>query len=235
MGITAILFDLDGTLLPMDQEKFTRGYFKLLAEKLEPYGYERKKLIESVWAGTAAMVANDGTCSNEEVFWKRFADIYGEKVVEDKHLFEEFYEKEFAEAKVYCGYNPKAVKAVQKIKEMGLRLVLATNPIFPATATEARIHWAGIEPSDFEFYTTYENIGFCKPNPAYYREISTRLQVKPEECLMIGNDVTEDMAAHELGMQVFLLTDCLINKERKDINRFPRGSYHRMLKFIKED
>lgn len=36
-------------------------------------------------------------------------------------------------------------------------------------------------------------------------------------------------------MQVFLLTNCLINKERKDINQFPRGSYHRMLKYIKEE
>lgn len=51
---------------------------------------------------------------------------------------------------------------------------------------------------------------------------------------MVGNDTTEDMAARELGMQVFLLTDCLINKERMDINQFPRGSYHQMMKFIKE-
>lgn len=218
----------------MDQEEFTRGYFKLLAEKFALYGYEKKKLIESVWAGTAAMVGNNGVCSNEEVFWKRFADIYGEKAVTDKSLFEEFYEKEFAGAKVYCGYNPKAAKAVQKIKKMGLRLALATNPIFPAVATETRIRWAGLEPSDFELYTTYENIGFCKPNPAYYWEIIDRLKVNPKECLMVGNDVTEDMAAREIGMRVYLLTDCLINKERKDINQFPRGSYHKMLKFIKE-
>ena len=54
--IKAILFDLDGTLLPMDQDEFTKGYFKLLAAKLAPYGYEPKTLIDTVWAGTAAMV-----------------------------------------------------------------------------------------------------------------------------------------------------------------------------------
>ena len=27
-----ILFDLDGTLLPMDNDEFTRQYFRLLAE-----------------------------------------------------------------------------------------------------------------------------------------------------------------------------------------------------------
>lgn len=189
LAITTVLFDLDGTLLPMDQEEFTNGYFKLLAEKLAPYGYEKKKLIEAVWTGTAAMVGNNGSCSNEEVFWRRFADIYGEKAVEDKPLFEEFYEKEFAGAKACCGFNPKAAKAVYKIKEMGLRVALATNPIFPTTATEARIRWAGLEPSDFELYTTYENIGFCKPNPAYYREILDRLQVTPEECMILNQNL----------------------------------------------
>lgn len=54
--IKAILFDLDGTLLPMDQDEFTKGYFRLLAAKLAPYGYEPKTLIDTIWAGTAAMV-----------------------------------------------------------------------------------------------------------------------------------------------------------------------------------
>ena len=33
-----VLFDLDGTLLPMDMDVFTRGYFKLLAKKAAPRG-----------------------------------------------------------------------------------------------------------------------------------------------------------------------------------------------------
>ena len=115
---------------------------------------------------------------------------------------------------------------------MGLRVALATNPIFPAVATESRIRWAGLEPEDFELYTTYENIGYCKPNPDYYREIAKRLGVQPEECLMVGNDVTEDMVAQSIGMQVFLLTDCLINKERKDISLYPRGSFLQLLDHI---
>ena len=122
--------------------------------------------------------------------------------------------------------------AVNSAKEMGLRVALATNPIFSAVATESRIRWAGLEPKDFELYTTYENIGFCKPNPDYYREIAKRLGVQPEECLMVGNDVAEDMVAKEIGMQVFLLTDCLINKERKNIAEYPRGSFIQLLRFI---
>lgn len=120
--------------------------------------------------------------------------------------------------------------AVHSVKEMGLRVALATNPIFPAVATESRIRWAGLEPEDFELYTTYENIGFCKPNPDYYLEIAKRLGVRPEQCLMVGNDVTEDMVAKTIG--IFLLTDCLINKERKNIAEYPRGSFIQLMQYI---
>lgn len=235
MKITTILFDLDGTLLPMDNDEFTKGYFKLLVKKLAPHGYEPQKLIDGIWSGTAAMVKNDGTKSNEQAFWEKFSEVFGEKALADKPLFDEFYKKEFQSAKSICGFNPKAAVAVHTIKEMGYRIALATNPIFPSTATESRISWAGFESNDFELYTTYENIGYCKPNPEYYREIARRLGVSPEQCLMVGNDVTEDMeAAQKAGMSVFLLTDCLINKERKDISVYPRGSFEQLIDFAKE-
>ena len=233
MKITTILFDLDGTLLPMDNDEFTKGYFTLLAKKLAPYGYEPQKLIDGIWAGTAAMVKNDGAKTNEQAFWTKFAEVFGEKVYADKPLFDEFYENEFQNAKKVCGYNPKAAIAVHTIKEMGYRIALATNPIFPSTATESRIKWAGLEPDDFELYTTYENIGYCKPNPEYYCEIARRLGVGTQQCLMVGNDVTEDMeAAQKAGMRVFLLTNCLINKQNRDISVYPQGGFEQLIDFV---
>lgn len=226
--VTTVLFDLDGTLLPMDQDVFTKTYFKLLAAKLVSRGYEPGKLVDSIWAGTKAMVENDGSCLNEEAFWNRFTQIYGERVRADLPLFLEFYQNEFNEAQRVCGRNPVAVRLIARLKENGYRLVLATNPIFPAIATENRIHWAGLEPSDFEWYTTYENIGHCKPNPDYYRDILERLGCTAGECLMVGNDVAEDMIAQTLGMRVFLLTDCLINRERADISRYPKGGFEQL-------
>lgn len=74
-----ILFDLDGTLLPMDQDAFTRGYFKLLAQKLAPHGYDPAALVDNIWAGTAAMVGNDGKRTNEAAFWDRFAACMGSR------------------------------------------------------------------------------------------------------------------------------------------------------------
>ena len=232
MRISTILFDLDGTLLPMDQEVFTSTYFKGLAAKLASCGYEPKQLIDSVWMGTRAMVKNDGVKSNEDVFWEAFSGICGEKVLQDKPYFEEFYRVEFQNIKSVCGYNQKAVDIVHQLKKEGFRVILATNPLFPAIATESRIRWSGLEPEDFELYTTYENIGYCKPNPEYYSEIVRRLGVDPGECLMVGNDATEDMIAETLGMKVFLLTDCLIQKEGVDISNYPQGDFDQLRQFI---
>ena len=232
MRIKTVMFVLDGTLLPMDQDQFTQYYFGLLAKKLAPYGYNAEQLISGIWAGTAAMVKNDGSCTNEEAFWKKFCALMGEKVLEDKPLFEDFYRVEFQGARASCGFAPQAAGLVKKLKAAGYRVLLATNPIFPAIATESRIRWAGLEPEDFELYTTYENACHCKPNPDYYRDILSSMELDGAECLMVGNDATEDTAAELAGMQVFLLTDCLINKENKDISRWPHGGFEELEKFI---
>lgn len=230
--IKNILFDLDGTLLPMDMDKFTKGYFKRLAKKIAPLGYDPEKLVDGVWAGIAAMVRNDGSRTNEEAFWKKFTELFGEKSLKDKPVFDEYYRVEFQQVASDCGFNPAAAETVKRLKSDGFRLILATNPIFPAVATESRIRWAGLDKSDFELYTTYENSHYCKPNPDYYREILDKAGLKAEECLMVGNDAEEDTSAETLGIKVFLLTDCLINKKGKDISGYPQGGFKELADYI---
>ncbi len=231
-GIKVILFDLDGTLLPMDQDTFVKTYFGLLAQKLVPYGYEPNGLMKAIWSGVSAMVKNDGSTSNEEAFWKDFTGIYGEGAREHLPVFEEFYASDFQQVQSVCGFNAESDKTVKTLKAMGFRLALATNPLFPSIATESRIRWAGLEKDDFELRTTYENSCHCKPNPAYYEDILKELQIRPEECLMVGNDVSEDMIAATLGMKVFLLTDDLINKDGADISRYPHGNFSDLLDYV---
>ena len=232
MSITTVLFDLDGTLLPMDQDEFVRAYFKLLAKKLAGHGYDPQALLGNIWAGVEAMVKNTGEVNNEEAFWRTFDAIYGEGVRKDIPIFEDYYRNEFQQVQQVCGFNPQAAQVICYVKEKGLRTVLATNPLFPVVATESRIRWAGLKKEDFEVITTYENSRHCKPNPDYYLDIIEEIGVKPEECLMVGNDVKEDMVANSLGMKVFLLTDCLINKEDKDISVYPNGNFEALITYI---
>lgn len=232
MKTTTLLFDLDGTLLPMDQDTFVDAYVRGLTITASPYGYEPGGFTKAVMAGTVAMVKNDGGKTNEQAFWDSLGDTYGVKVKDHMHIFDEFYRTDFQKIKNVCGFEPKAAKLIKFIKSKDFRVALATNPLFPSVATESRIRWVGLEPDDFEYFTTYETSHYCKPNLDYYREVLEKLNVSPEECLMIGNDAHEDMIAAELGMKVFLLTDCLINKKNVDITKYPQGSFDELKTYI---
>lgn len=234
MSIKWVLFDLDGTLLPMDNDYFAKSYMKLLAAKLMPYGYEPHEFIKAVWDGVAAMVKNDGTRSNERAFMDSFAEKYGaERAERDLPVMLDFYANEFSQAKAFCGYNEAAAETIGLLKERGLRTALATNPLFPRVATLARIGWAGLKPADFELITTYEDTHWCKPNPEYYREVARNIGAECSECLMVGNDAREDaMTAEAAGMSAFLLTDCLINRDNVDISRWPHGDFAALQEYI---
>ncbi len=232
MKFKAILFDLDGTLLPMNQDIFISTYFKKLAEFLYPHGYDPNILINNIWKGTSAMLKNDGTVTNEKAFWNYFVSAYGEGVLDDVVLFDEFYRTEFPKIQAVCGYTPQSKQLLNYLHSNNITAILATNPIFPAVATTERIRWAGLTPDDFALITTYENISFSKPNIKYYEDILQRMGLSPEDCLMVGNDVDDDMPAQQLGINVFLLTDCLINQHNMDISQYPHGNFNDLLNFL---
>ena len=221
MKWNAILFDMDGTLLPMDQEVFAKGYFKELAAVLSPLGIAPEALIAAVWDGVRAMTANDGTRKNEEAFWERFKTVTGKDPAPFIPAANRFYSREFQKAKQYTWENPLAREAVELARkavgpnrQKGGKVILATNPLFPMDGQITRMGWVGLKPSDFDLVTCYETDCFCKPNPRYYESICQRMGLKPEECLMIGNDENEDMAsASSLGMGCYLVTDCCIKSE----------------------
>ena len=231
--LKAILFDMDGTLLPMDADAFTKKYFGALSGKFAPRGYDPEKMIGAVWQGVLAMVKNDGAQTNEEVFWKVFSAAFGEGARADRPLFDEFYEKDFDALRAACGFNAQAGAAVASLKAAGYTLALATNPVFPMTAQKKRLAWSGAAEENFSLITSYENSRFCKPNPKYYEKILDEIGHAPDECLMVGNDVGEDMAAARLGMRTFLMTDCLINRGNADISAYPRGGFEELLGYIK--
>lgn len=222
--VKAVLFDLDGTLLPMDQDKFTQEYFGALSKAMAPH-VDPRALVNAVWAGTEAMVKNDGAYSNSDVFWSVFTGIFGAQASSDIEYFDAFYATVFPTLRSNFGFEPRASQTVERLRKAGKRLVLASNPIFPLAAQQSRVEAAGVDIGAFEFFTSYENSHYCKPNPLYYTEIVERLGLDPSECLMVGNDATEDMIARKVGLDVFLLTDGLINTKNVDITEFDRGDY----------
>lgn len=230
--IKNVLLDLDGTLLNMNEKVFVKEYFSALGKKVATLGYDKDIFIENVWKGMSAMVANDGKRLNEEVFWATFSKAYGESVLKDKAALDSFYENDFDSVKEYANVSDVSRNVVKDLKSQGYKLVIASNPVFPLVAQKKRLIWAGVDPDDFTYITAYENSSFSKPNVMYYKEIMSKLDISPNESIMVGNDVNEDMVAKESGLNVYLVTDCLLNKSNKDISEYNKGTLDGVLNYI---
>lgn len=232
--LQAILFDLDGTLLPMDNDYFVKVYFHYLAQCAKEWGYtDEAQLIDAVWEGVAAMVRNDGTRTNSQAFWECFSGIYGRQAGEDMDRFDHFYATEFNKAVKATFPTPLAREAVESARSKAEHVILATNPIFPAVADKSRLSWIGLSMEDFELVTDYDNCCYSKPNPEYYKDLLTRFNLDPAHCLMIGNDVDEDViAAQSAGITCYLLDDHVINRKNKEVD-CEHGSYQEMVDYLK--
>lgn len=221
-GRPVILFDLDGTLLPMEMDDFTRAYFRQLCPLVPEVPPER--LTRAVLAGTAAMARNDGARTNREAFAQVFTREAGLDFLAHEPRFLHYYATEFNRCARVCRLTPLSREIVAALRRRGYTVALATNPIFPAVATAGRLGWLGLSPEDFALVTTYEDFRHAKPNLDYYRDVCAQLDVRPEDCVMIGNDVEEDGCARSLGMEVLLVSDHLYNPKALPTASFRLGT-----------
>lgn len=223
-----ILFDLDGTLVPFQQDEFIRAYFQLLVRRLVPMGYEADKLVQSLWRGVDAMVRNDGSVTNRQKFWEIFTRDLGIQALTLENTLDDFYGREFDAVRSVLREDADRSGLIRSLREKGYRLVLATNPVFPVVAVETRLRWVDLTASDFDYVTTYENSRRSKPNPEYYRDILRHMEQQGNACLMVGNNPVDDMAAREAGMSVFLVTDCIENPDGLPVEDYPHGSFREL-------
>lgn len=206
--LSAVLFDLDGTLLDIDIEPFLREYFAVLgpvvAEVIGRPG-DAAFALQAVIAGTEAMSAPHPGMTNEEAFNVRFAQIAGTdlSVGEAASVVSAFYDEQFPGLRGARGPRQGAAQAVQAARDAGMKVAIATNPIFPAAAIRERLRWAGFSPEDFAVVTSYEYMRATKPHAAYFRQIAEELGVEPSACMMVGDDPVLDLSAADVGMKTF--------------------------------
>ncbi|MDD3839004.1 MAG: HAD family hydrolase [Clostridia bacterium] len=231
--IDTVLFDLDGTLLPIDMECFTKIYFHKLSLKFKDY-FEKDEFIQYVWDATKYMVADkQKDKTNAQAFMQRFQKHSIYNLDELMPLFDEFYDREFDSLSCGIEPNPLIPKIVENVKHKGYQMVIATNPMFPYSAIVDRIRWSGLDPDDFALITAYEDMHYCKPHIEYFEELLDKIGKTPSECIMIGNDVQEDIiAAGSLGIKTFLLKDFEINRTGEKSPTDFSGTYEDLFDFV---
>jgi FMN phosphatase YigB (HAD superfamily) len=232
MTLRALLFDLDGTLLPLELDPFMKGYFQALVPHVA-HVVDPTKITEQILRATEDMVQNeDPEVTNLEAFRTSFFAHTGLDESQVWPVFDSFYETAFANLRHLTKPTGISREICRTAHDKGYKLVLATNPIFPRVAVEHRMRWAGIDDIPFELVTTMEDMHFCKPNPKYYVEIMDILNLSPFECMMFGNDVQEDGVAGKLGMQTFLVNDDVIDRGVGHMEFTYEGSLEDALRFV---
>lgn len=229
--LNTVLFDLDGTLLPIDMKQFEQVYFGGLIKQFDGI-IDGENLVRIIWEATKVMVANKEKISNETVFMNHLKtlinpedfDLYLEK-------FESYYQGDFDRLKTIVNPNPAIQQAVNLLKQKGYDLILCTNPLFPEIAIKKRVQWAGFAFSDFKYITTFEKNHYCKPQIEYYQEVLQDNQLTAQQCLMVGNDPVEDLIASTIGIKTFLIDTHILKKETALIPDY-QGDYDVFYQFV---
>jgi FMN phosphatase YigB (HAD superfamily) len=209
----ALLLDLDGTLLNIEVSFFLGPMFKamhgIFSDILDP-----GKFREGLFGGTDAIMTEprpEGE-TNHQGFYRTFHTLTGIGTAEAEARFGEFYSEVFPSLRSYANPVPGAAGFVDDASRNGYILALATNPIFPVKATMERVRWAGIDPGTFRIIPGLENMSSCKPSIRYYLDVADIIGVDPAHCLMVGNDMEQDLPASDAGMGTYLLEGSVISR-----------------------
>ena len=235
VSFDTVLFDLDGTLLPVDIEKFLEKYFNILSRSFVDLA-EADEFENILYKATEQMIKNDGQKTNKDVFVEQFFSLINVKD-EDRIMdrFNKFYQEKYSQLQDGIEKNEKVVKLVELFKKNNYQMVVATNPLFPIDAIEKRIKWAGLNVNDFKYITSYENMHYAKPNLNYFKEVLEKVSKSAEDCIMVGNDVQEDMVAGKLGLKTYLVEDFKRDRNTGNIRPDWSGTMAELHNYFKKE
>lgn len=227
------LFDLDGTLLPLDMEGFMNIYFHEMGKHFHDM-IDGRILAKYILDSTLATIDNLEPRSNEDKFMEHFGGLLQlDDLTEYQQKFDVFYDERFDRVRDSVVDIPIVKECIELLKEKGYNLVIATNPIFPIKAIHKRIEWAGLNIEDFSYISCYQKNCFCKPHLEFYEEVLKAIDKEPNQCYMVGNDVQEDLVAGKLGIETYLITDYMINRGDQPIQSTYQGNYEDFYEFVK--
>lgn len=208
--ITTLLLDLDDTLLENKDEIFIPTYFAEMSQHLSEI-IPKERLLGQLIAGTTAMLENQNPARHlKEVFDSVF---YPGIMISEEDLLpmtDAFYETEFPKLQSLTNKIDGSKEIIEYAFSKGIEVVIATNPLYPRTAVEQRLEWAGVPVDQYAYslVTSYENSHFAKPHLEYYAEILAKLGRNPHDAVMIGNDKSDDIEpAQALGMTPFYISE----------------------------
>lgn len=208
--IKAVLLDLDNTLLKNSDSVFVAEYLRLV----DTYFQKRwdipglSHLLRSVIR--VSVLERDMQQTNAQLAQKLITESTGKAPEAIIEAFTDFYTEAYPQLQTCVEPVAAAVPLYDFLRAQGYAVVIATNPLYPPNAIQQRLAWAGL-PSEFSAYaliTHSDNMHSAKPDPAYYAEVVARVGIEPDEAVMVGDSLRNDIEpAAQIGLNTYLITE----------------------------
>ncbi|UCG84222.1 MAG: HAD family hydrolase [Dehalococcoidia bacterium] len=219
--LKAVLFDLDNTLIHFSERMFFESYLSKVPKAFADI-MPRDVFVGKLLSSTQALMRNNGEMLNVDYFMNLFSAGYEERRSELWSRFMTFYETEYDQFKAIMSRSHGVQEVILRLKENGVKIVIASNPIWPLNVQMKRLSWAGLEDIEFDLVTHIGNMSYCKPHIEYYQEVCQRIDEGPEVCLMVGNDPVNDMVVSKIGMRTYLVTEGATDESALELSRSVR-------------
>ena len=229
-----IIFDYDGTLVMGSTDEFFKVFFReVIAKYVKWFLSDPAPFKDAFLKSIDAMANNSSDETNETVFYNSMSNLTGIEVAKLKDFFVDFYDNEFKYT--HEAYDPIPVmsEVLDYLHGRGYNLVLATDPMFPRNALDFKLSDCGINPRYFSLITSNQNCNRTKVSQDFYNMVLNKINIRPEETLMVGNHIDKDGNATLSGIDTILLTDYLVNYDNKKFKNLM--SMEEFSKYIKEN
>lgn len=182
MKYSAVIFDLDGTLL-LNEEVYARAFIDVLRK----HGANVKDLDHD-----HPQEPGIGLKENWVLLRERF-NLQNIPVEQLVHKTQDAYHARLSEVRIRPGFH----KLRQALVDEGVIVALATSNdwwMVEDLLEDLNLH------KYFETVTTGEEVAHKKPAPDIFRVTAQKLGVEPSECVVIEDSVAGIEAAKEAGM-----------------------------------
>ncbi len=227
-GIKGIIFDLDGTLLDSFQVAFNAFNEGLKRSGLKPVSEDF--LYEFISENTPL-----------DLILLRLLDDKDRLEEVRKNIYQAFKERG---EKSYSLF-PGALSILKKLKAMGFKIGIATGRTTTSKEEKEKLEAMGILPY-VDAVVTSGDLGVRKPSPEIIRRCALLMDLKPSECMVVGDTASDVESAVSAGaLPVFILrkrsfirepprrTDYILITTLKDVEDIINGSY-RIRGYVKE-
>ena len=202
--LTTLLFDLDGTLVMLKRRglelRFMLRAFRRFSPAIRPWRVRR-----ALWQAAEQLQVHESDKTNYQVFLETLGTHSRVDLPALDRIVRDFLVHDFPRLSDRFVPIPGARETLELARRLEYRVVLATNPVWPLAAVQARLRAGGLEDFTFDYISHSEVMTCCKPTARSDRQLLERLHARGEECLMIGNDPRKDLPAKEAGIRTFLV------------------------------